>query len=92
MTQSDLEWPMTAKEIAWMTQYDFRWLKSTCASPFWGPSYLDISVCSDSVTSGRETTTLCILVQFENDMILLQIFVILVGCQWLFVKKNVWLC
>ena len=29
MTQSDLEWPRTAMEIVWMTQYDFRCVKST---------------------------------------------------------------
>ena len=28
MTQSDLEWPRTAVDKAWMTQYDFRWVKS----------------------------------------------------------------
>ena len=59
MTQSDLEWPRTAVEIVWMTQYDFRWVKSTSASPFWGPSDLNFSICSDSVTSQRETTILC---------------------------------
>jgi hypothetical protein len=59
MTQSDLEWPRTAMKIIWMTQYDFRWVKSTSASPFWGPSDLDISIYSDSVTSQRETTILC---------------------------------
>ena len=58
MTQSDLEWPRTAVEIVWMTQYDFRWVKSTSASPFWGPLDLDISIYSDSVTSQRETTIL----------------------------------
>ena len=58
MTQSDLEWPRTAMEIVWMTQYDFRWVKSTSASPFWGLSDLDISIYSDSVTSQRETTIL----------------------------------
>jgi hypothetical protein len=42
-----------------MTQYDFRWVKSTSASPFWGLSDLDISIYSDSVTSQRETTILC---------------------------------
>jgi hypothetical protein len=58
MTQSDLKWPRTAMEIVWKTQYDFRWVKSTSASPFWGPSDLDISIYSDSVTSQRETTIL----------------------------------
>ena len=75
MTQSDLEWPRTAMEIVWMTQYDFRWVKSTSASPFWGPSDLDISIYSDSVTSQRETTILCTLSKkfemsvkwFKND-------------------------
>ena len=28
MTQSDLEWPRTAVDKVWMTQYDFRWVKS----------------------------------------------------------------
>ena len=42
-----------------MTQYDFRWVKSTPASPFRGPSDLDISIYSDSVTSQRGTTTVC---------------------------------
>jgi hypothetical protein len=46
-------------EVVWMTPYDFRWVKSTSASPFWGPSDLDISIYSDSVTSQRETTTVC---------------------------------
>ena len=32
ITQSELEWPRTAKEMVWMTQYDF---KSASASPFW---------------------------------------------------------
>ena len=59
MTQSDLEWPRTAMEIVWMTQYDFRWVKSTSASPFWGLLDLNISIYSDSVTSQRETTILC---------------------------------
>ena len=72
MTQDDLGWLETnlndpkwlnlaqaTKEIVWMTQYDFRWVKSTPASPFWGPSDLDISIYSDSVTSQRETTILC---------------------------------
>ena len=58
MTQSDLEWPRTAMEIVWMTQYDFRWVKSTSASPFWDPSDLNILIYSDSVTSQRETTIL----------------------------------
>ena len=56
MTQSDLEWPRTAMEIVWMTQYDFRCVKSTSASPFWGPSDLDISICSDLMTSQREVS------------------------------------
>ena len=38
MVQSDLEWPRAAMEIVWMTQYDFRWVKSTSASLFWGGS------------------------------------------------------
>ena len=59
MTQSDLEWPRTAMEIVWMTQYDFNWVKFTSASPFWGLSDLDILIYSDSVTSQRETTILC---------------------------------
>ena len=59
MTQSDLEWPRAAMEIVWMTQYDFRWVKSTSASPSWGPSDLDISIYNDSATSQRETTILC---------------------------------
>ena len=41
-----------------MTPYDFRWVKSTSASIFWGLSDLNISIYSGSVTSQRETTTL----------------------------------
>ena len=55
---NDLEWSKTAMEIVWMTQYDFRWVKSTSASPFWGPSDLNISIYSGSVTSQRGTTIL----------------------------------
>ena len=69
MTQSDLEWPRTAMEIIWMTQFDFRWVKSTSASPFWGPSDLDILIYSDSVTSHRETTTLCGLAVYKKKFI-----------------------
>ena len=58
MAQSDLEWPRAAMEIVWMTQYDFRWVKSTSASLIWGPSDLNISIYSGSVTSQRETTIL----------------------------------
>ena len=58
MTQCDLEWPRTAKEIVRMTQYDFRWVNSTSVSPFWGPSHLDILLYNDLVTSHRQTTTL----------------------------------
>ena len=76
MTQSDLEWPRTAKKIVWMTQYDFRWVKSICASPFWGLSDLDISIYSDSATSHRETTTLCNTYVYDlsrNDLLRLYI-------------------
>ena len=47
VTQSDLEWPREPMEIVWMTQYDFRWVKSTTASPFWGPLDLDIQWLGD---------------------------------------------
>ena len=46
-----------------MTYYDFTYVKSTSASPFWGPSVLDISIYSDSVTSQRDTTTLWGVIQ-----------------------------
>ena len=67
MAQSDLEWPRAAMEIVWMTQYDFRWVKSTSASLFWGPSDLNISIYSGSVTSQRETTTLCESDKYERQ-------------------------
>ena len=34
-------------------------IKSSAVVSFWGPSDLDISIYSDSVTSQRETTTMC---------------------------------
>ena len=62
MTQSDLEWPRTAMEIVWMTQYDFKWVKSTSASPFWGPSdldmYLDIQRLGDISERDHHTVPL----------------------------------
>ena len=64
MTQSDLEWPKLDMDMVWMTQYDFRWVKSIALAPFWGPSDLDISIYSDSVTSQRETTILWISISF----------------------------
>ena len=45
MTQSDIELPRTAVDKVGLTQYDFRWVKSTTVGPFRGPSD------SDSVTS-----------------------------------------
>ena len=44
VTQSDLEWPREPMEIVWMTQYDFRWVKSTYTSAFIGPLDLDILI------------------------------------------------
>ena len=70
VTQSDLEWPREPMEIVWMTQYDFRWVKSTTASPFWGPLDLDILIYSDSVTSQRETTILCGLYLLGEEIFL----------------------
>ena len=52
-----------------MDQYDFRWAKSTYASPFLGPSDLDILTYSDSVTSQRETTILCSAISFRINQI-----------------------
>ena len=60
MTQSDLEWPRTAKEIVWMTQYDFRWVKSTSANPFWGPSDLDILIYTVTRWHLRERPPYCV--------------------------------
>ena len=48
---SDLEWPRTAMENSMNDSIWLKWVKSTSASPFWGPSDLDISIYSDSVTS-----------------------------------------
>ena len=62
MTQDDLGWLETKiNDSKWlkMSHYEFRWLKSTAIALCWGPSDLDISIYSRSVTSERETTTLC---------------------------------
>ena len=56
---NDLEWLRIPLDIVWMFSYDFKWVKSTVVAPFWGPSDLELSIYSGSVTSQRETTTLC---------------------------------
>ena len=51
MTQSDSEWPMIALGIVWMSHYEFRLFKSTDIALWWGPSDLEFSIYSGSVTS-----------------------------------------
>ena len=68
MTQSDLKWPRTDVENFWRTFDESSHVKSTTLAPFWGPSTLDISTYSGSVTSQRETTILCDLV-FSSEQL-----------------------
>ena len=63
MIQCDLEWPKIGMDMVYMTHYDFRWVKSIAVAPFCGPSDLDITTYSDSVTSQRETTILWYVVK-----------------------------
>ena len=79
MTQSDLEWPRTAMEIVWMTQYDFKWVKSTSASPFRGPSDLDILIYS-AVTHWhlRERPPYCELV--------FRLYTLIISKKWFFLN------
>ena len=37
ITQSDLKWLRIAVDKVWMSQYDFRWVRTTIVAPFWGP-------------------------------------------------------